>query len=276
MLFKPPKLNLSVLSKDRLPPVYIERARLEVENSSLKLSGESGEEIILPVASISAIVLGPGTSVTHSAIKACAESNTPICWTGTDGIRFYSFGTSSTHDNTNARKQAMLISNEQTRLKIARQMFSFRFPDIDVTSKTISELFGMEGSRIRSLYYEMGRKYNVAWCGRNYDVQNFEVSDEINKALSIANTTLYALVTAVVCSMGYLPQLGVIHSSGSLSLVYDIADLYKAETTIPVAFESIGEKQTADRKLIIGKLKDTMEKLNIMDRIPQDLIKLFQ
>jgi CRISPR-associated protein Cas1 len=174
--------------------------------------GSDGVVLRVPVATVSALLLGPGSTVTHAAIKACAESNTPVCWVGADSLHFYATGTTPTHDNSNARLHAELYAAPHKRNAIARAMFARRFPDLDVASKSIQQLRGYEGERVRTLYADFGSRYAVSWKGRNYDPSNWSLADNINRAISTANAALYALCSSVVCSMGFLPQLGFIHS----------------------------------------------------------------
>lgn len=270
---KPPKDTLSP-ANDRWTPVFLEHGRLEVDDSSIKFIGADGTVFRLPVATISSVLLGPGTTVTHAAIKACSDSNTSVCWVGASTLRFYACGIAPTHDNSNARLHAELYASVHKRNAIARKMFTVRFPDIDVTSKTIQQLRGLEGERVRRLYSEMGVKYGVTWKGRNYSQDNWELADSINRAVSAANACLYGLCSAVICSMGFLPSLGFIHASGSLPFVYDIADMYKPETTLPAAFSAVSQKPDPDDDEIITILKQFVEDRKLMDRIPRDIKEL--
>jgi CRISPR-associated protein Cas1 len=156
-------------------------------------------------------------------------------------------------------------------------MFQMRFGDeIDVEKESVNNLRGMEGRRIKALYAELGRKYGVSWKGRNYDSGNWDIADTINKAISAANAALYALTTAIVCSMGYLPQLGFIHSTGHLSFVYDIADIYKPEVTLEAAFQTLGAHPDADEKSVLTALKFKIEDRRLLKRIPADIGKLLK
>ena len=221
-------------------------------------------------------MLGPGTTVTHAAIKTCADCNTPVCWIGAQGMRFYSYGVSPTHDNARARLQAKLYVSKKEREKIARRMFVMRFGDEElVRKKTVKALMGMEGQRVKDLYMKMGNNYGVTWKGRNYDPNNWMVADELNKAVSAANASLYALVTAIITSMGYLPQLGFIHSAGTLPFVFDIADIYKPETTLEAAFQTISINPKATEKDVLTRLKQIIEQTRLLRRIPRDISRLF-
>lgn len=189
-------------------------------------------------------------------------------------MRFYSFGTTPTHANKNARKHAEYYASRKKRVEIAQKMFLKRFPKIVVEEKSIKELRGMEGKRIKALYEEMGYRFGVTWKGRNYDKSNWDLSDNINKAVSAANACFYALCTSIVCSMGYLPQLGFIHVAGTLPFVYDIADIYKPISTLEAAFEAIALNPKAKEKEVIQNLKAKIEKQKLLQIIPKTIEEL--
>ena len=275
-IFEKPPLETLTPARERWTPLYLEHGRIEVDDSSVKWIGADRTVMRLPVASLSVLMLGPGTTVTHAAMKACADSNTPVCWVGAEGMRFYAFGVTPTHDNERARKQAEIVSSPKRRDVVARRMFARRFPDVDVGDVALKELRGMEGRRVKALYAEMGLKYGVSWKGRNYDANNWELADTINRAVSAANAALYALTTAVVCSMGYLPQLGFIHRASTLPFVFDIADMYKPETTLPAAFETVSLNSEAAEEETIARLKFFIENTKLLKRMPVDIGKLLE
>lgn len=275
-IFEKPPLETLSPAKERWTPIYLEHGRLEVDDSSVKWIGADYTVIRIPVATVSALLLGPGTSVTHAAMKACADSNTPVCWIGEQGMRFYSFGISPNHDNSNARKHAEYHASIKKRNDIARAMFLLRFPETIVMEKTIKELRGMEGKRIKALYEEMGYRYGVTWKGRDYNPENWSLADNINRAVSAANACFYALCSAMVCSMGYLPQLGFIHVAGTLPFVYDIADIYKPVTTLEAAFETLSLNPNASEKDVIELLKIKIENLSLIEKIPLDIEELMK
>jgi CRISP-associated protein Cas1 len=275
-LFERPPIETLAPAKDRWTPLYLEHGRLEVDDSSVKWIGANGLLCRIPVATVSALILGPGTTATHAAIKACAESNTPICWTGEDCLRFYAFGLTPNHNNDMPRLHATAWADKKRRVQIARRMFLQRFPATDVAGNGITELRGMEGLRIRALYAELGAQYGVTWKGRNYDRSNWDFSDPINRALSTANASLYAMVAAVVCSLGYIPSLGFVHDGGTLPFIYDVADLYKHVTSIPAAFLAVQQKPEDDGDLVRTLLKERIEEHRILQKIPKDLANLFE
>lgn len=273
-VFEPPPLETLTPARERWTPLYLEHGRLEVDDSSVKWIGADRTVLRIPVATLSVLMLGPGTTVTHAAIKACSDCNTPICWVGQDGMRFYAFGATPTHDNERARQHAALHAKAGKREEIARRMFAKRFPEEDVTGRSIAELRGMEGHRVKALYEQMGQEYGVTWKGRNYDPSNWSLADNINRAVSAANAALYALTTAVVCSMGYLPQLGFIHVGATLPFVFDIADMYKPETTLPAAFHAVSIDRDANEKQALSFLKIKIEEVRLLARMPRDIQEL--
>ncbi len=275
-LFERPPLETLASAKDRWTPIYLEHGRLEVDDSSVKWIGANGLLCRIPVATVSALLIGPGVTITHAAVKACAESNTPICWTGEESMRFYAFGLTPNHTNDMPRVHATAWADRKQRARIARMMFSMRFPDIYVENKSVKELRGMEGIRVRALYGEMGARYGVTWKGRNYDRRNWNLSDGINRALSASNASLYALCSAVITTLGYLPSLGFVHDAGTLPFVYDVADLYKHLTSIPAAFLAISRDPKDDGTLTRKILKQKIEEERILQRMPKDLAKLFE
>ena len=274
-IFERPPLESLAPAKDRWTPLYLEHGRVEVDDSSVKWIGADRLLCRIPVATVSALILGPGTTITHAALKACSESNTPICWTGEEGMRFYAFGLAPNHTNEMPRLHAAAWADKKRRTQIARRMFLMRFPESDVGGRNIQELRGMEGMRVRTLYAKFGQEYGVTWKGRNYDRSNWDISDGINRALSTANASLYALVAAVVCSLGYLPSLGFVHDGGTLPFIYDVADLYKHETSIPAAFLAMRQNSSDSGELVRTLLKQRVEECRILQRLPKDLAALF-
>jgi CRISPR-associated protein Cas1 len=174
------------------------------------------------------------------------------------------------------RYHAALWADKKRRTEIARRMFKQRFPEIEVAGKSIKELRGMEGLRVRTLYAQMGLQYGVTWKGRNYQVSNWDLADGINQALSTTNASLYALTAAVVCSLGYLPSLGFVHDAGTLPFIYDVADLYKHLTSIPAAFEAIRQDPQDDGELARKLLKQHIEEEKLLQRMPKDLEALLE
>ncbi len=169
-------------------------------------------------------------------------------------------------------------SSEERELlpKLAKvRMFVQRFPGIDVQARSVTELRGMEGLRVRSRYAELGQQFGVTWKGRDYDKSNWNLADNVNRALSAANASLYALCAAVVCSLGYLPALGFVHDGGTLPFIYDVADLYKEITSLPAAFHAIRQNPNDQGELVRAMLKERVEQERLLQRMPKNLEELF-
>ena len=222
--------------KNRYPFVYLERGRLEIDDSSVKWIDCENNIVRLPIATLNCLLLGPGTSVTHEAIKVMAAANCMVCWTGEDTMLFYAVGQTPTADTRNFRRQMALAANENKAVEVARRMFARRFPAAELAGKTLKEMIGMEGYRVRDLYAQKAEQYQVGWKGREFVPGKFEVSDLTNQVLTATNAALYGILAAAVHGLGYSPHIGFIHSGSPLPFVYDLADLYKEHLCIDLAF----------------------------------------
>jgi CRISPR-associated protein Cas1 len=222
--------------KDKYPFIYLERGRLEVDDSSIKWIDSEANVVALPIATLNTLLLGPGTTVTHDAIKTAVAANCSVCWVGEDSLLFYAAGFLPTADTRNLRQQVELSANPDKSLEVARRMFARRFPDADLNGKSLKEMMGMEGHRVRSLYQEKAHEYQVGWKGRQFTPGKFEFSDITNQVMTAANAALYGILCSAVHSMGYSPHIGFIHSGSPLPFVYDLADLYKEALCVDLAF----------------------------------------
>lgn len=222
--------------KDKYPFLYLERGRLEIDDSSVKWIDCDSNVVRLPIATINTLLLGPGTSITHEAVKVMAAANCSVCWVGEDSLLFYAVGQSPTSDSSNLRSQMLLSADKKKAVEVARRMFARRFPSAELEGKSLKEMMGMEGYRVRQLYEKKAAQYNVGWKGRNYQPGKFEFGDITNRVLTSANAALYGILTSAVYSMGYSSHIGFIHSGSPLPFVYDFADLYKEWLCIDLAF----------------------------------------
>jgi CRISPR-associated protein Cas1 len=222
--------------KDKYPFIYLERGRLEIDDSSVKWIDCEANVVRLPIATLNCLLLGPGTSITHEAVKVTAQANCSICWVGEDSLLFYACGQSPTADTRNMREQMKLSADPKKSVVVARRMFARRFPEADLTGKSLKEMMPMEGYRIRALYEQKGEEYGVGWRGRSYTPGKFELGDITNQILTACNAALYGILSSAVHSMGYSPHIGFIHSGSPLPFVFDLADLYKEHLCIDLAF----------------------------------------
>ncbi|WP_097460235.1 type I-E CRISPR-associated endonuclease Cas1e [Mangrovitalea sediminis] len=222
--------------KDKYPFIYLERGRLEIDDSSIKWIDSECNVVPLPVATLNTLLLGPGTTVTHDAIKTAVAANCSVCWVGEDTLLFYAAGFLPTADTRNLKRQIVLSANPDKSVEVACRMFARRFPDADLVGKTLKEMMGMEGHRVRALYQTKAEEYQVGWKGRNFTPGKFALSDLTNQVLTAANAALYGILCSAVHSLGYSPHIGFIHSGSPLPFVYDLADLYKENLCIDLAF----------------------------------------
>lgn len=258
--------------KDKYPFIYLERGRLEIDDSSVKWIDCDKNVVRLPIATLNSILLGPGTSVTHEAVKVMAASNCSLCWVGEDSLLFYAVGQNPTADSRNLRTQMMLSADKKKALEVARRMFQRRFPDEDLKGKTLKEMMGMEGNRINRLYAELAEKYNVGWKGRSYKPGKFDMGDVTNKILTASNAALYGILSSAIYSMGFSPHIGFIHSGSPLPFVYDMADLYKDQLTIHFAFSLTLEMAGRyNRHLVSDTFRKRVIELDILGRIGKDI-----
>jgi len=271
------KATLADLPKirDRYPFLYLEHGRLEIDDSSVKWISADREVFRLPAATISTLLLGPGTSITHEAVKVLATLNTTVCWVGEDSLNFYAVGQTPTATTYNLKKQLALAGNPDKSLGVARKMYQRRFPETDLKGKTLKEMMAMEGCRVQEYYAALAQKYFVAWGGRSFQPGKFELSDVTNQLITSANAALYALVLSMVYSLGLSPRVGFIHSGSPLPFVYDVADLYKAELVFDLAF-SLTVKMGRDynRHLAIEEFRDRVIAMELLKKCPQDMIEL--
>lgn len=270
-----PKTELQEIPtvKDRYTFIYLEKCSLTKEDSALK--AEFGEQYtLIPSHAFLVLLLGPGTSITHRAMELIGESGTTVCWVGEGAAKFYGCGRPLTTSSRLLIKQAAIVSTNRLRMKAVRCMYSMRFPDEDLTGLTLQQLRGKEGARVRDQYKQQSELWNVPWDKRQYTPGDISKSDDVNLALTYANSCLYALVQAVVSALGLSPGLGMIHTGHERSFIYDIADLYKAEFTIPTAFEIAANKVPNIYMAVRKHMRDLFYSSNLVNRIVADIAEI--
>jgi len=268
--------NLQILPRfgDGLSYLYVERVRVDRHDQAVAAWDEQGI-IPIPCASLAALMLGPGTTITHMAVRTLADHGCSIVWVGESGVRFYGAGTGETRHARYLERQAQLWADPRSRMTVARHLYQRRFPDEDVSSLTLQQLRGKEGVRVKRAYQAASKATGVAWSSRSYRRDDWAAGDTVNRALSAGNACLYGLFHAGIASLGCSPGLGFIHAGKQLSFVYDLADLYKAETTIPTAFAVTAEGVIdIDRRTRLA-CRDVFHKSKLLEQIVMDLHQLF-
>ncbi|HIV14562.1 MAG TPA: type I-E CRISPR-associated endonuclease Cas1 [Candidatus Avisuccinivibrio pullicola] len=256
--------------KDRYPLLYLERGRLEVDDSSVKWIDCECNVVMLPIATISTLFLGPGTSVTHEALKTLASCNCNVMLVAENCFATYCQAISVTSDTRNMLSQIGLYSSPDKALNVARRLFAFRFPELDLSDKSLQEMMGIEGARVRNLYRQKAFEYGVSWQGRNYIPGKNEQSDPVNRRLTLFNSFLYGLCTSSIISLGYSPYIGFIHNGCPLPFTYDMADLYKSELSIDLAFRLASQTDLSHAQLASVFTERCCE-LNILNRLQKDI-----
>ncbi len=257
---------------DRVSFIYVEHSKISRSDSAIILIDSRGI-IKIPVAMIGVLLLGPGTDISHRAIELIGDAGTSIVWVGERGVRNYAHGRALAHSTKLLEQQARLVSNNRTRLDVARKMYQMRFPNEDVSKLTMQQLRGREGARVRKAYREFAKEYGIKWDRWEYKVDDFDSGTPVNKALSVANVALYGLVHSIIVALGLSPGLGFVHTGNDLSFVYDIADLYKVDITIPVAFKVVSTLDDEDdlERITRLKIRDTFVDGKLLKKIVHDL-----
>ncbi|MEN6584212.1 MAG: type I-E CRISPR-associated endonuclease Cas1e [Armatimonadota bacterium] len=262
--------------RDRLSFVYVERCLINRQDSAITVVDERGT-VFVPAAVIGVLMLGPGTSISHRAMELLGDVGITVIWVGERGVRYYAHGKPLTHSSRLLIAQANLVSNTRTRLAVARKMYQMRFPNEDVSGMTMQQLRGHEGARIRAVYRRASRRTGVEWSGREYNSEDYAAGDRINMALSAAHACLYGIAHSVIVAIGCAPGLGFVHTGHERSFVYDIADLYKAELTIPIAFDIAATKETDTQEVGSATrraVRDAVADGHILEKAVRDIRSL--
>lgn len=259
-----------VRASERVSFIYLERCTVHRDGNALTATDEHGV-VHIPTATIGALLLGPGTRVTHQAMVLMAESGSSTVWVGEQGVRYYAHGRPLGRTSRLLDAQARAVSNRDLRIGVARAMYSMRFPDEDTSGLTMQQLRGKEGARVRKIYREHAQRTGVEWTRRDYDPNDFAAGDDVNRALSAATTCLYGAAHAMIVALGCSPGLGFVHTGHDRSFVYDIADLYKAEIAIPVAFDVASEEVEDIPAVVRRRVRDVIYQSKLLPRCAEDI-----
>jgi len=221
--------------RDGISYLYVERAVVEREAASIVVYKREGA-FRVPAAALGVLLLGPGTRITHAAVRALAECGVTVLWVGEEGGRFYAAGLGETRSARRLYRQVRAWVRPRERLEVIKRLYRFRFDEELSEDLSLEELRGREGARVREAYARASRETGIPWRGRNYDRGCWEKADAVNRALSAGAAFLYGLCHAAIVSAGYSPALGFIHVGKQLSFVYDVADLYRTKVLVPAAF----------------------------------------
>lgn len=222
--------------KDRAGIVFLEYGQVDVIDNAFVLVDKSGVRVQVPVGGLACLMLEPGTRITHAAVVLAARVGCLLVWVGEGGVRMYAAGQPGGARADRLLYQAKAALDETARLKVVRRMYAMRFGEEAPARRSVDQLRGIEGARVRQLYRNLAIVHGVTWTGRRYDATTWSAADVANRCLSSATSCLYGLTEAAVLAAGYAPAIGFLHRGKPLSFVYDMSDLFKFETVVPAAF----------------------------------------
>lgn len=268
-----PELQALPTMRERISFLYLERCLINRQDNAITVTDLRGT-VHVPAAALSVILLGPGTNVSHRAMELIGDTGASVLWVGEHGVRYYAHGRPLTHASRMLVAQAALVSNARSRLAVARLMYAMRFRNEDVSNMTMQQLRGREGARVRAVYRKAAKKTGVSWSGREYDPNDFTASNPVNMALSAAHACLYGVAHSVITALGCAPGLGFIHTGHERSFVYDIADLYKADITIPIAFEVAAQQPENIGAVTRRAVRDAIADGNTLEHMVKNIREL--
>lgn len=265
----PPK---PIMMKERVSMLFLEYGELDVLDGAFVLIDKNGVRIQIPVGSVACLMLQPGIRVSHAAVVLASRVGCLLVWVGEGGVRLYAAGQPGGARADRLLYQAKLALDEEARLKVVRKMYHIRFGEEPPQRRSIEQLRGIEGARVRNMYQMLAAQYGVKWEGRNYDTESWNMGDIPNRCLSAATSCLYGVCEAAILAAGYAPAIGFIHTGKPQSFVYDIADVFKFQTVVPIAFK-IAAKETVDleRKVRLA-CRDAFREWKVM----QDIIPFIE
>ncbi|MCW9013271.1 MAG: type I-E CRISPR-associated endonuclease Cas1e [Gammaproteobacteria bacterium] len=253
--------------KDRSSMIFIQYGQIDVKDGAFVVIDQNGERMQIPVGSLACIMLEPGTRVSHAATKLAAQVGTLLVWVGEAGVRLYASGQPGGARADRLLYQAKLALDDELRLKVVRKMYEIRFGEKPPEKRSVEQLRGIEGARVRKTYELMAKQYGVNWKGRRYDPKDWKKGDIANQCISAATACLYGIVEAAILAAGYAPAVGFIHTGKPLSFVYDIADIFKFDSVIPIAFKIAGTNPAHPDRSVRQACRDSFRENKILRKI---------
>lgn len=253
--------------------IYVEHAYIHVQDSAILII-KKGIKTPIPSCTLACLILGPGTTITHAAIRLLQGSVCVVIWDGEGQRAFYAYGMEESRKSKNFLKQVDYYSNQKLHMKVVKKMYQKRFPNVDLTRMSLSQMRGSEGLRVKAIYQEYANKYGIAWNKRSYNRDDWDSTDFINKALTVGNKLLYNICHAVILALGYSATIGFIHTGNMRSFVYDLSDLYKKDFVIDVVFEAVSRGIT-DLELIRSLVRKKVFEEKLIRTMVNDINELF-
>jgi CRISP-associated protein Cas1 len=256
-----------IMMRERVSLIFIEYGQIDVVDGAFVVIDKNGVRTHIPVGGVACIMLEPGTRVSHAAAALAARMGTLLVWVGEAGVRLYASGQPGGARADRLLYQAKLALDDAARLQVVRKMYELRFGEKSPERRSVEQLRGIEGARVRKLYELLAQRSGLKWDRRQYDPDNWDGSDLLNKCVSAANACLYGITEAAVLAAGYAPAIGFIHTGKPLSFVYDVADLYKFDTVVPVAFQIAARKPPEPERAVRLACRDVFRRERVLERI---------
>lgn len=253
--------------KDRVSVLFVEKGQLDVLDGAFVLVDKTGVRTHIPIGGVACLMLEPGTRVSHAAAVLAARVGCLLVWVGEAGVRMYAAGQPGGARADRLLYQAKLALDDSARLKVVRKMYELRFGEKPPERRSVEQLRGIEGVRVRKMYELLARQYKVVWKKRNYDHTEWGSGDVPNRCLSSATACLYGLCEAAILAAGYAPAIGFIHTGKPQSFVYDIADVFKFDTVVPVAFKVAAKNPFNPEREVRLACRDAFRQSKILQRI---------
>jgi CRISPR-associated protein Cas1 len=253
--------------KERVSMIFVYYGRIDVVDGAFVVIDKNGVRKHIPVGSVACILLEPGTRVSHAAVRLAAQVGTLLVWVGEAGVRLYASGQPGGARSDRLLYQARLALDDNLRLKVVRKMYELRFGEPAPSRRSVEQLRGIEGARVRKTYELLAKRYGVKWRGRRYDPKDWEAGDLANRCVSAATACLYGITEAAILAAGYAPAVGFIHTGKPLSFVYDIADLYKFDTVVPLAFKIAAKHPANPDKEVRLACRDVFRETKLLQKI---------
>jgi CRISPR-associated protein Cas1 len=241
--------------RERASILFLEKGRLDVLDGAFVVVDERGVRTHIPVGGVVCLMLEPGTRVSHAAVVLAARAGTLLIWVGEAGVRLYAAGQPGGARADRLLYQARLALHEDARLHVVRKMYELRFGEAAPARRSVDQLRGIEGARVRETYKLLAARAGARWDGRTYNPHDWSGADVVNRCLSAATAALYGITESAVLAAGYAPAIGFLHTGKPQSFVYDIADIVKFETVVPEAFRVAAAVQN-DRMLDGQRVSD--------------------
>lgn len=261
----PPLKSLPM--SERVSLVFLERGQLDALDGAFVVIDKTGIRTQIPVGSVSCLMLEPGIRVSHAAVALASRVGCLLVWVGEAGVRLYAAGQPGGARSDRLLYQAKLALDEVGRLKVVRKMYELRFREPFPERRSVEQLRGIEGARVRETYKLLAHKYGVVWKGRDYDPGNWNSADPVNRCLSAATACLYGITEAAVLAAGYAPALGFIHTGKPLSFVYDIADIVKFDSVVPAAFRVAAANPPDIERAVRRACRDSFRETRLLEKL---------